>query len=293
MKLALGGAQFGLAYGVSNLSGQVSREAARNIVGLARTGGVDTIDTAIAYGDSEACLGEVGVSGFKVVTKLPAITGDVDSVEAWVRGQIEASLKRLGVTRIHGVLLHRAEQLQGPRGQALAHALQALKQEGLVAKVGVSIYEPEQLASIMPVCAPDLVQAPLNLLDRRLETSGWLQRLHEAGVEVHTRSAFLQGLLLMPRAAIPARFARWNHLWDAWHDWLDAHAVTATFACLQYPLSLPQVGRVVVGVASAEEFKTLLHDCADAKVMAPLPLPDLACADADLINPSNWNRAGS
>ncbi|MCZ8286739.1 MAG: aldo/keto reductase, partial [Bacteroidia bacterium] len=102
MKLALGGAQFGLAYGVSNLSGQVSREAARDIVGLARTGGVDTIDTAIAYGDSEACLGEVGVSGFKVVTKLPALPGDVDGVEAWVRGQIEASLKRLGVTRIHG-----------------------------------------------------------------------------------------------------------------------------------------------------------------------------------------------
>lgn len=293
MKLALGGAQFGLAYGVSNLSGQVSREAARDIVGLARAGGVDTIDTAIAYGDSEACLGEVGVTGFKVVTKLPALPEGVDSVEAWVRGQIEASFARLGVTRIHGLLLHRAEQLEGPRGQALARALQALKQEGRVTKIGVSIYEPEQLASIMPVCALDLVQAPLNLLDRRLVTSGWLQRLHDAGVEVHTRSAFLQGLLLMPRAAIPASFERWNHIWDAWHGWLNANAITATRTCLQYPLSLPQVDRVVVGVASAEEFKRLLRDCADAEVAAPLPLPDLASTDADLINPSNWNQAAS
>jgi aryl-alcohol dehydrogenase-like predicted oxidoreductase len=293
MKLALGGAQFGLAYGVSNRSGQVSREAARDIVCLARAGGVDTIDTAIAYGESEACFGEVGVTGFNVVTKLPALPEGLDNVETWVRAQIDASLARLGVTRIHGLLLHRAEQLEGPHGPALARALQALKQEGLVAKIGVSIYDPEQLASIMTVCAPDLVQAPLNLLDRRLVTSGWLQRLHDAGVEVHTRSAFLQGLLLMPRGAIPARFDRWSHIWDAWHAWLNANALTATRSALQYPLSLPQVDRVVVGVASAEEFKSLLRDCAEAAVTAPLPLPDLACTDADLINPSNWNQAAS
>lgn len=286
MKLALGGAQFGLAYGVSNQSGQISRSVAREIVGLALRAGVDTIDTAIAYGDSEACLGEVGVGDFKVVTKLPPMPDSIVDVSAWVCHQIKGSLDRLGAARVHGLLLHRADQLLGPHGRGLAGALLHAKQDGLVGKIGFSIYDPEQLAAIMPVCRPDIVQAPLNLLDRRLETSGWLQRLHESGIEVHTRSAFLQGLLLMDRAAMPPRFERWDALWDTWQAWLGTHGLSATRACLQYPLSLPQVDRVVVGVSSTAEFRILLDDAA---VDVPIDTPDLVCSDPDLINPSNWN----
>ena len=288
MKLALGGAQFGLAYGVSNQRGQVSREVAREIIGLARQAGVDTIDTAIAYGDSEACLGEVGIGNFRVVTKLPPMPDDILDITAWARDQIKGSLDRLGVASVYGLLLHRADQLLRNQGQELATALQNAKQDGLVAKVGVSIYDPEQLAAVMTVCRPDIVQAPLNLLDRRLEASGWLQRLHDSGVEVHTRSAFLQGLLLMNKAAMPPRFDRWRAIWDAWHAWLDAHDVSATRACIQYPLSLHQVDRVVVGVSSTAEFQMLLSDA--AVVAVPTDLPNLACTDPDLINPSNWNQ---
>ncbi len=286
-RLAVGTAQFGLHYGISNQSGQVSRAAAREIVDLARQAEVDTIDTAIAYGDSEACLGEVGVGDFRVVTKLPPMPDDIADVADWVRGKIKGSLELLGVVRVHGLLLHRADQLLGPHGQALATALLRARQDGLVGKIGVSIYDPEQLAAIMSVCRPDIVQAPLNLLDRRLETSGWLQRLHESGVEVHTRSAFLQGLLLMNRAAMPPRFKRWHALWDIWQAWLDAHGLSATRACLQYPLSLPQVDRVVVGVSSTAEFRMLLDDAA---AIVPIDMLDLACSDPDLINPSNWNQ---
>jgi aryl-alcohol dehydrogenase-like predicted oxidoreductase len=290
-RLALGTAQFGLRYGIANQVGQLGITDIAEVLALCRENNVDTLDTAIAYGDSEACLGQVGIDGFKVVTKLPAMPDDVDDVEAWVREQMAASFARLGVTRIYGLLLHRSEQLIEPRGKALALALHALKGDGLVVKVGVSIYEPEQLASIVPVCMPDLVQAPLNLLDRRLVSSGWLKRLHDSGVEVHSRSAFLQGLLLMPRVSIPEKFERWSSTWDTWRKWLNENTASATRTCLQYPLSFPQVSRVVVGVDTVKQFKELLSDLAAIDMAAPLP--DLACTDADLINPSNWNQAAS
>lgn len=288
-RLAIGTAQFGMHYGISNQNGQVSRNVAREIIYLARSAGVETIDTAVAYGDSEACLGEIGVDGFNVVTKLPPIPDDIVDVATWVHDLIKGSLDRMGVARVHGLLLHQADQLLGKHGQALATTLQLVRQDGMVAKVGVSIYDPEQLAAIMPVCPPDIVQAPLNLLDRRLETSGWLQRLHDAGIEVHTRSAFMQGLLLMNRTAMPPRFARWHSLWDAWQAWLEAHALSATRACLLYPLSLTQVDRVVVGVSSLSEFKILLDDAAVVS-SGVVELPNLASTDPDLINPSNWNQ---
>ena len=98
MKLALGTAQFGSPYGIANQSGQVSREEVKEILALARLNNIDTLDTAITYGESEACLGEVGLDGFKVITKLPAFTENIQNINSWVNNQMQASLKRLNTS---------------------------------------------------------------------------------------------------------------------------------------------------------------------------------------------------
>jgi hypothetical protein len=125
----------------------------------------------------------------------------------------------------------------------------------------------------------------LNLVDRRLFASGWLGRLKDRGVEVHTRSAFLQGLLLLPRHGIPAKFSRWADVWDRWHAWLSDHNEDAVRACLTYPLSLRDVDRVVVGTDGSGQFAQVLSGAALASKAA---LPDLACDGGDLINPARW-----
>lgn len=283
-RLALGTVQFGLAYGIANQGGQVSRTDAAKILAVARSGGLDTLDTAIAYGDSEACLGVAGIAGWRIVSKLPTLPDDCPDVAAWVTAHISASLARLGVDRLHGLLLHNPQQLLGPHGGALAIALRAARADGLVGRIGISIYAPDELAAVYPILPPDLVQAPLNLVDQRLVDSGWLHRLADDGVEVHTRSSFLQGLLLMPQ--VPARFMRWPSLWARWQQWLDAHPGLAVAACLAYPLSLPQVERIVVGVDNPAQFAALLEA---ENTLFTDDLPDLRCEDERLINPSNWS----
>lgn len=284
--LALGTVQFGLAYGVANQGGQVTRAHAAAILAAARAGGLDTLDTAIAYGDSEDCLGAAGIADWRIVSKLPRLPDDCPDVAAWVAMQIDGSLRRLGVDHLHGLLLHDPRQLLGHHGAALASALRAARAAGKAERIGVSIYAPDDLAAIHPVLQPDLVQAPLNLIDRRLVDSGWLQRLADDGVEVHTRSSFLQGLLLMPQ--VPARFAPWQPLWARWQQWLATHPGQAAAACLSYPLSLPQVARVVVGVDSLAQLAELLD--ASQTALTADDLPDLRCTDEQLINPSLWNK---
>jgi aryl-alcohol dehydrogenase-like predicted oxidoreductase len=283
-RLALGTVQFGLPYGIANATGQVSPPEAEKIVALAAESGIDAVDTAIGYGDSESCLGRLGMSGFNVVTKLPAMPDGLDDVSAWVNAQIEGSVARLGTT-LHGVLLHRPQDLHGPNGAALFSALCSLKERSLTRKIGVSIYSPDELESLTATFRFDLVQAPLNLIDRRLATTGWLQRLKDRAVEVHTRSAFLQGLLLLPRQGIPETFRRWTAIWDRWHTWLEKHQQGAVRTCLAYPLSLPEVDRVVVGTDNAGQ---LLNILADAESASNVPLPDMACDDEYLINPARW-----
>ena len=55
------------------------------------------------------------------------------------------------------------------------------------------------LSIILALYNFDIVQAPFNLIDRRLIETGWLEKLNMSNIEVHCRSCFLQGLLLMDR----------------------------------------------------------------------------------------------
>ncbi len=284
-RIALGTVQFGLPYGIANRVGQVTRQEAKEMLYVAATYGVDTLDTAIDYGESESCLGEIDTQAFQIVTKLPAIPVDCVDVSSWVKAQVDASLARLGVSGVYGLLLHRSEQLRGTHGPALYRALQDLKDSGQVQKVGVSIYSPSDLDSLVSQYRLDLVQAPFNLVDRRLATTGWLQRLKDNSVEVHTRSVFLQGLLLMSNADMPAKFARWSELWQRWHLWLAQMGASSVPTCLAFPLSFPEIDRIVVGADSVSQLSQILG----AKNSQPLhEFPDLQCDDETLINPAKW-----
>jgi aryl-alcohol dehydrogenase-like predicted oxidoreductase len=286
-RLALGTVQFGVPYGIANRGGQVARSEAKEMLKLAAIKSIDTLDTGIAYGDSEACLGELGARDFKIVTKLPAVPNHCEDVSAWVTQQLNASLARLNVTSVYGFLLHRPAQLLGENGAELYRALQVLKDSDKVQKLGVSIYSPSELDVLIPQFHFDLVQAPFNLVDQRLYRSGWMRRLKDYGVEVHARSVFLQGLLLMAQADIPEKFSPWNELWKSWHKWLAARDTSTVEACLAFPLSYREIDRVVVGADNVKQLNQIINA---ASAIVINDLPDLECEDEALINPAHWAK---
>lgn len=285
MKLALGTAQFGLPYGIANSRGQVTQGDAAAIVQRARAAGIRTLDTAIAYGDSEQLLGAIGVRDWDIVSKLPGIPDGCTNVGDWVAASVRESLDRLKIERLYGLLLHRPGELVERRGADLYRALVAVRREGLITKIGVSVYDPSELDVLVPRFAIDLVQAPINLVDGRLLESGWLPRLPREGIELHARSVFLQGLLLMARDARPAKFARWSTLLSAYDDWLEHSGSTAVEACLQHVLSFGEVSKVIVGVDNVGQLEELID--ASSGVCAGAPSA-LRCRDADLLNPARW-----
>lgn len=285
MKLALGTAQFGLAYGIANTEGQVTAGAAVKILARARDAGMDTIDTAIAYGESEQRLGEAGVNGWQIVSKLTAVPDGCTDIQAWVTANVDASLARLQVPHLRGLLLHRPGQLMGKNGRQLYQALLQLKDAGKVEKIGISIYEPSELDDLCAHYVFDLVQAPFNVFDRRLATSGWLHRLHAEDVEIHVRSVFLQGLLLSVTGKSPPGFERWKSLWSSWRTWIIGAGSNPLRAALGHVLSYPEISRVVVGVDSLAQLNEILACAESAQQRAP---ETLATADLDLLNPARW-----
>jgi aryl-alcohol dehydrogenase-like predicted oxidoreductase len=287
-RLALGTVQFGLNYGISNKAGMLGEDEVKKILDLARISGIFFLDTAIAYGKSEYVLGKVGVQDFKVITKIPQLPKDISDVESWVHSQIEASLGRLNISALYGVLLHMPKDLLYHNGAKLSKALEDLRRSSLVKKVGISIYDVRDINPVRQLFEFDLLQAPLNLIDRQLETTGALSTLKRWGVEVHTRSAFLQGLLLMTRQDIPKKFEYWSHIWDQWHFQLKISGISPLTACLSYPLSLPEVDRVIVGVDSLLQLDELIKNSVQS--LNPENWQFMASNDENLINPSLWSK---
>lgn len=283
--LGLGTVQFGLPYGVANRTGQVSVREAREMLAFALAHGVDTLDTAAGYGDSESVLGELGTTGFRIVTKLSEVPEGCGDVGRWVREQLHRSLERLRVDRVHGLLLHRPAQLLVDAGPALYDALLAAKASGLVGKIGVSVYSPSELDDLMDGRQFDLVQAPFNVFDRRLLTSGWLRRLKDMDVEVHTRSSFLQGLLLMPRASVPRKFWPWSEQLDAYHDWIEQSRYTGIEACMGFVTGFSDIDRVIVGADSVAQLEEIVRA---VERVRDITVPDLGDFSEGLIDPSRW-----
>lgn len=284
MKIALGTAQFGLDYGVANTSGRVSENTAKEIIEQARKLGVDTLDTATAYGISEQVLGNIGVDAFKVVSKIPPSIDTTDTPEVWIKDCVEQSLSRLGVKSLYGVLLHRPMELLQTNGFQIYEALLEIRQSGIVKKIGVSVYDPDEL-DMLAEFNFDIVQVPMNILDRRMENTGWLGQASGRRMEVHVRSAFLQGLLLMPKERRPSYFDPWRSLLSKYDDWVAAEKITPLQACLGYLNTRPGIEKIVVGVESVKQLREIVS-CLHGAL--PLPPRDLQTDDLDLINPALW-----
>lgn len=285
MKIVLGTVQFGLSYGVNNPQGIPSEDEIKSILKTARNAGIDTLDTATEYGDSEKKIGEYSGNQFKVITKLPAVPAGTDDVGSWMYEIVARSIQRLETEQLYGILLHRPHQLLDDGGTSLYSSLKQIQSEGLVKKIGISVYSPEELDRLLFHYDFDIVQAPFNIIDNRLVDSGWMKKLNGMGTELHVRSIFLQGLLLMDNYKRASKFDTWQPLWSRYHDWLRDNNLTAMQACLRYALSFSEINKVVVGVDSHRHLTEIL-----AALGSDLPkIPDyLYSDDLRLLNPQNW-----
>jgi aryl-alcohol dehydrogenase-like predicted oxidoreductase len=285
-RLALGTAQFGLAYGITNREGKLSPDEVTAVLSSARDAGVTTVDTAVAYGDAEEQLGKHDLSVFSVVTKLPPYDGTTPA-SSWVDLHLRDSRARLGVAPA-ALLLHRSSDLLGRNGREIAEALHRAQADGLTGGIGVSVYAPSDLDAVAGRLRWTDVQLPYNVCDRRMAQSGWLTRLANAGVRIHARSVFLQGLLLQPSEELPLAFSAWRPLWSRWHRWLAEQRQSALTACLGFALASPEIHRVVVGVGSLAHWHELMSKSTELPVVVPswMYVDDLA-----LIDPTRWARA--
>ncbi len=283
--MILGTAQLGLNYGISNKEGQPSIDQAREILEIAHVHGVKILDTAFAYGASENVLGELNENRFEIISKLPDLS-KIEFTEDYreISNFIQRTLVNTKRNQIHAYLLHTIDNLKF-NGEILWRQMQEFKYQKLTNKIGYSLYSPKQLDIYFDQYKPDIVQIPMNLLDREFQKSGWLKRLKDNGVEIHVRSVFLQGLLLMQYEEQMLKFPHYKNTWDLFKNELNLFGGSALDYCLGYIKGVEEVDEIVIGANSARELKEIMASQAKFN-SAP---NELASSDEKLIYPFNWN----
>jgi aryl-alcohol dehydrogenase-like predicted oxidoreductase len=291
MRLALGTVQFGLDYGVSNKKGKCPPAEAARIIEMAAQAGVTIIDTAPTYGDSEKVLGDIlpADHNFQIVCKTPSF-GDctsADDAADLVERTLEASLSRMRVSHARAVLVHHAGELDSELGKAVFTRLTAMRDENIIGMIGVSVYTPVQIDHLVSEFAIQCVQAPINILDQRMVVGGQFKRLKNDGIEIHGRSIFLQGLLLMGLSDLPAHYAPLRSHLARYHNGRIKAGLTTVEAAVAFIAHLDEIDYTVVGVTSATEFEQIAA-AAKANHSGALDWHSFAASDDSLLDPSQW-----
>lgn len=274
-KIVLGTVQFGLQYGVNSV-GRPNKEAVIGILAAAAKGGIDTLDTSSAYGNSEEILGECTTpeEGFKIVSKYPK--GETNVAEMF-----NGSLNRLKVKQLYGYLLHHFEVYK--HNPKVWDEFVALKESGKVQKIGFSLYSPEELDFILNKKAPfDLIQVPFNIFDKKFFP--YMKNLHENGVEIHVRSTFLQGLFFKDRGTLPEKLKPMKKYLLQLDDYSKATGLSISEITLNYNLQNPYIDGVLIGVDNVSQ----LHMNLSSVKNTPIDI-ELDVKEQELLNPVNWN----
>mgnify|MGYP005842293851 CR=1 FL=1 len=305
-RMVLGTAQFGLNYGITNTTGRPNQGMVDALVRVAVTNGVQFLDTARAYNDSENRIGKALSDGYlsrvTLVTKLSPlddcpVDASSDVVRAFVERSVYQSCRALGVGSIDVLMLHRASHL-AMRGGSIWDAVCRLQEENIVQDLGVSVQSPEEALAALDFDKISFIQIPFNIIDNRWD--GVIQKVSEIrqrrSLVVHARSALLQGLLSTNNKSLWERACCFDPVPVI--SWLERRAAeyaggSVVDLCLQYVFSQHWISGVVVGVDSMEQLVSNLKVAG----MPPLSANQLAAVlegrpvvSRETLDPAKWKQ---
>lgn len=284
MELALGTVQFGLPYGIAGGKSVLPDDDVRKVLELAFAEGMTILDTAPSYGDIECRLGKLCKDlEFRIVSKIPPLPDTLDDMRAsqWAIESARTSQKRLG-RKLYALLFHRAEDLFGARGDRVWSAVKDwATAENIL--LGVSGYDAVAMRSLFDTREISIAQLPGNALDQRI--AAVLEDLSPKP-ELHLRSAFLQGLLLLPFEDAVRLVPSASVAMQQWHRWLSHNQLTALRGALSVVKSFKDVATCVVGVDSISQLAELTNAWREAKSFSAR---ELDCEDRQSIDPRFWD----
>jgi len=291
-KLCMGTVQLGLAYGINNaIKRRPSDQESFALLKLAIEKGIHYFDTASVYGDAESILGnfEIGKYNVKIISKLRA-EFDINNIETAILREITQSITRMGIKKLDGYLLHEASMFYNAD---IMRGLQGAKDKGLVNKLGVSVYDPEDALNVVKSGLVEYIQIPYNVFDQQLDQTDFFEIADKKNIVVFARSAFLQGLLMMDPEKIADRLVEAREPLQRFNDIINQYGYTRQEAAFLFSYCHKGIDKVVFGVETRQQLENNLAIIEKAKGFASCKASlegSFREIGKRVINPSLWNQ---
>ena len=257
MKLSIGTAQFGFKYGICNKDGIVKKKEVKKIIDYCKLKKISFIDTAQGYGKSHKVLGSFNLKKFSITSKISKIKKINDkNLENHILIEINKILKELNINKLYGLLIHNTNQLKGRFGISLYKILQKLKKEKKFIKLGVSVYTKKELDFVLKNFTIDIVNLPVSVANQEFCQKNYLLRLKKKKIEIHARSIFLQGLLLLEYNQLPTKFKN-NKFFLEWFKWMKISNYNSIDIALGFIKNIKYIDKIVVGIDNLNQLKMI------------------------------------
>lgn len=284
MKLALGTAQFGLHYGVNNKEGTPSDEELKQILNLANENNITLLDSATCYGNALERIAKFNHQRFDIASKLKPLNTEKitpNTIDTCLK-ELEETVNKSGLTSLHTIMFHNAGDLYTA---GIRELITELKTSELCRNVGASFYPHQAVLQLAMEHSLDIVQIPLNVADQQLLANNTIANLKKTECEIHIRSVFLQGLLLMKER--PHYFDDWSPWFERFYNTCKSAALSPIQLCLAFAKTIDEVDKIILGVNNSDQLADILVNYHSAN-FDYRELTELATSDSNFINPVNW-----
>lgn len=288
-KIILGTVQFGLNYGVNNKTGKLGEDDIFFILEQAYKTGIETLDTAEAYGNAHEIIGKFHKQSkirFKIISKFSS--GVIDKYPSNLIDRIKHHCSELDVQNLESYMFHSYDEFIDYISKD-PFILEKIKNSGLVNKIGVSIYSNNQIEDIFNYKEINLIQLPFNLFDNELLRKDILKIAYQKGIEVHTRSAFLQGLFFKDVNELQGNLVNLKKDLKDLNELVANSLMSKTSFALNYPISKNYIDKVVIGIDNIEQLHNNIEALEGFVSNKTYKLVDIInIKNKELLNPSNW-----
>lgn len=297
MRLCLGTVQFGMDYGIANQK-KPSIEDAIEMLDYATQNGIDNIDTANAYGSAEDVVGEflrkktINREKLFIISKFrPNLLDGVKEARYYqiMKENLTNSLSRLGVDYLDAYMLHSARYIYN---DVIIDTLCKMRQEGLVRHVGVSVYEPEEAKRCIELTNLDFMQLPYSIFDQRMQKEGVFDKAKNSGMTIHSRSAFIQGLILMGDEQVPSFLKKARPIVREIDEQCKRYNVSRIALAMSFVKQEKEISHLVFGVDNLEQLKEniyIFENCIPTDIVEEIA-KGFTNIDTDIVMPSLWKR---
>ena len=257
IKIALGTAQIGTKYGIKNNYKKIKEKESSLIINKLKKYNINYIDTARYYGNAEEIIGNNNTAKTKIITKIPKL--DLrKNINKQINYHLCTSLTKLKKDKIYAVLLHDENQIKSKKGNIILEELKKLKLKRLVSKVGISLYDPKTIYELKKKkFVPDIIQIPYSIMDRRFDKNNLIKKLKKQNIEIHVRSIFLQGLLLINLINLDYYFRNFKKDLIKIHDIAKYYRISVKELCIFFILQNKNIDLLIIGVDNLNQLKEL------------------------------------